>query len=71
MKGVRYTVDSFEYICQVFENVFTIAVGPNSKFKTAKDLLDAAKSKPEGLTFGHAGIGIDPASVRRELRRCA
>jgi tripartite-type tricarboxylate transporter receptor subunit TctC len=60
VKGVRYTVDSFEYVCQVFENVFAIAVGPNSKFKTAKDLLDAAKSKPEGLTFGHAGIGSIP-----------
>ena len=47
-------------VCQVFENVFAIAVGPNSKFKTAKDLLDAAKSKPEGLTFGHAGIGSIP-----------
>jgi tripartite-type tricarboxylate transporter receptor subunit TctC len=60
VKGVRYTADSFEYICQVFENVFAIAVGPNSKFKTAKDLLDAAKSKPDGLTFGHAGIGSIP-----------
>ncbi len=60
IKGVRYTADSFEYICQVFENVFTIAVGPNSKFRTAKDLLDAANSKPEGLTFGHAGIGSIP-----------
>lgn len=60
VKGVRYTADSFEYICQVFENVFAIAVGPSSKLKTAKDLLDAAKSKPEGLTFGHAGIGSIP-----------
>ena len=30
MKGVRYGVDSFEYICQVFENAFTIAVAPQS-----------------------------------------
>jgi tripartite-type tricarboxylate transporter receptor subunit TctC len=60
VKGVRYTADSFEYICQVFENVFAVAVGPNSKFKTARDLLDAAKSKPDGLTFGHAGIGSIP-----------
>ncbi|MBX9827912.1 MAG: tripartite tricarboxylate transporter substrate binding protein, partial [Xanthobacteraceae bacterium] len=52
--------DSFEYICQVFENVFTIAVGPNSKFKAAKDLLDAAKGKPDGLTFGHSGLGSIP-----------
>lgn len=60
IKGVRYTADSFEYICQVFENVFTIAVGPNSKFKSAKDLLDVAKSRPDGLTFGHSGLGSIP-----------
>jgi tripartite-type tricarboxylate transporter receptor subunit TctC len=58
VKGVRYSVDSFDYVCQVFENVFTIAVGPNSPFKTAKDLFAAAKDKP--LTFGHAGLGSIP-----------
>ena len=28
VKGVRYQVDSFDYICQVFENLFTLAVAP-------------------------------------------
>jgi len=58
VKGVRYSADSFEYICQVFENVFTIAVGPNSKFRTAKELFAAAGEK--GLTFGHSGLGSIP-----------
>src|SRR5262245_42669982 len=31
VKGVRYNVESFTHICQVFENVFAIAVGPQSK----------------------------------------
>ena len=31
MKGVRYGVDSFEYICHVFENAFTVTVAPQSK----------------------------------------
>jgi tripartite-type tricarboxylate transporter receptor subunit TctC len=56
--GIRYTPESFEYICQVFENVFTIAVGPTSKFKTANDLFAAAREKP--LVFGHAGLGSLP-----------
>ena len=59
VKGVRYTAASFEYICQVFENVFAIAVGPNSKFKTAQELLAAGKESG-GLTFGHAGLGSIP-----------
>lgn len=58
VKGVRYNPESFDYICQVFENPFSIAVGPNSPFKTAQDLMAAAKDK--SLNFGHAGLGSIP-----------
>lgn len=58
VKGVRYNPESFEYICQVFENPFSIAVGPASPYKSAKDLLAAAKDK--SLNFGHAGLGSIP-----------
>src|SRR5215813_6869219 len=60
VKGVRYGVESFEYICQVFENVFAIAVGPDSKFRTAADLLAAAAANPGRLSYGHAGFGSVP-----------
>lgn len=58
VKGVRYNPESFDYICQVFENPFSIAVGPNSPYKSAQDLLAAAKDK--SLNFGHAGLGSIP-----------
>jgi len=58
VKGVRYNPESFDYICQVFENPFSIAVGPNSPYKNAQDLLAAAKDK--SLNFGHAGLGSIP-----------
>ena len=58
VKGVRYNPESFDHICQVFENPFSIAVGPNSPYKTAQDLLAAAKNK--SLNFGHAGLGSIP-----------
>lgn len=60
VKGVRYNVDSFDYICQIFENVFTISVGPNSKFKSAKELFAAASASPGKLNYGHAGLGTIP-----------
>jgi tripartite-type tricarboxylate transporter receptor subunit TctC len=60
VKGVRYNVESFSYICQVFENVFTIAVGPQSKVTSAQELLAAAKANPGKLTYGHAGLGTIP-----------
>jgi tripartite-type tricarboxylate transporter receptor subunit TctC len=60
VKGVRYQVDSFDYICQIFENVFTLAVAPQSKFKSAQELIVAARENPGKLTYGHAGNGTIP-----------
>jgi tripartite-type tricarboxylate transporter receptor subunit TctC len=60
VKGVRYHVESFTYICQVFENVFAIAVGPQSKVKSVQELLAAANGNPGKLSYGHAGIGTIP-----------
>lgn len=60
MKGVRYGVESFEYICHVFENAFTIAVAPQSKFKSAQDLIGAARERPGALSYGHSGPGTIP-----------
>lgn len=60
MKGVRYGVDSFEYICHVFENAFTITVAPQSKFKSARELLAAAAENPGKLSYGHSGNGTIP-----------
>jgi tripartite-type tricarboxylate transporter receptor subunit TctC len=60
MKGVRYGVDSFEYICHVFENAFTIAVAPQSKFKSARELLTAAAENPGKFSYGHSGHGTIP-----------
>jgi tripartite-type tricarboxylate transporter receptor subunit TctC len=34
-----------------------LSVPASSPYKTVKDLIDAAKSNPGKLTFGHAGIG--------------
>jgi tripartite-type tricarboxylate transporter receptor subunit TctC len=60
VKGVRYQVDSFDYICQIFENAFTIAVAPQSRFKSAQELIAAAREAPGKLTYGHAGNGTIP-----------
>jgi len=60
VRGVRYNVDSFEYICQIFENVFSLAVGPQSKITSAQELFALAREKPGAVTYGHAGLGSIP-----------
>jgi tripartite-type tricarboxylate transporter receptor subunit TctC len=60
VKGVRYNVDSFDYICQVFENIFTLSVGPQSPIRSAQELFAAAREKPGTVTYGSAGLGTIP-----------
>lgn len=60
VKGVRYQVSSFEYICQYYENVFALAVAPGSGFKSAEELFAAAAVAPGKLAYGHAGVGSIP-----------
>lgn len=55
-----YKADAFQPICQVFEDVLAIIVGPNSPIANFNDLLDRARAKPRGLTFGSGGVAIIP-----------
>jgi tripartite-type tricarboxylate transporter receptor subunit TctC len=60
VKDLKYSVDSFEYICQSFENVFTLAVRPESPLRSVEDLIAAARAEPGKLSYGHSGNGTVP-----------
>ena len=60
MKNIKFGVDSFEYICQSFENVFTVAVPLDSPFKSMTEVIAAARASPGKLSFGHSGVGTVP-----------
>ena len=47
----------FVPITNVVSGPQVIVVSAKSPYRTIKDLIDAARAKPEKLTFGHAGIG--------------
>jgi tripartite-type tricarboxylate transporter receptor subunit TctC len=47
----------FVAVTNVVRGAQVIVVPANSPYKTLKDLIDAAKAKPGGLNYGHAGIG--------------
>ena len=44
-KDVKYGVEPFEYICQSFENVFTVAVPAESPFRSMNDVLAEARAR--------------------------
>jgi tripartite-type tricarboxylate transporter receptor subunit TctC len=56
VRKLPYNLNDFSYVCQVFENIFTIAVAPKSKYRTLKDLVDDARANPGKLSFGSSGI---------------
>lgn len=60
MKGLKYTVDSFEYICHTFENVFAIVVRPESPLKSVQDLIATARANPGKFNYASSGIGTVP-----------
>lgn len=70
-KAMPYRNDQVEPVCQVFENVFTIAVRPDSPIRSMQDLVSRAKAAPGSLSYGHAGPGSVPhmavAAVARQL----
>jgi tripartite-type tricarboxylate transporter receptor subunit TctC len=59
-KSMPFKTDRITPICQVFENVFTIAVKPDSPIKSLAELIQRAKDNPSKLSYGHAGTGSVP-----------
>jgi tripartite-type tricarboxylate transporter receptor subunit TctC len=59
-KSMPFKVDRIEPVCQVFENVFTIAVRQDSPLKSMQELIARAKAEPGKLSYGHAGAGSVP-----------
>jgi tripartite-type tricarboxylate transporter receptor subunit TctC len=58
-RAMPFRADQVEPVCQVFENVFALAVRPDSPIRNLQDLVARAKAEPGKLSYGHAG----PASV--------
>ena len=59
-KTMPFKPERVEPICQVFENVFAIAVKPDSPIQSMQDLVARAKAAPGKLSYGHAGLGSVP-----------
>jgi tripartite-type tricarboxylate transporter receptor subunit TctC len=58
-RSMPFRADQVEPVCQVFENVFALAVRAESPIRSLPDLVAQAKANPGKLSYGHAG----PASV--------
>jgi len=61
-----YALEDFAPIAQFGESGFAVVAHPKTNFKTLGDLLAAAKSKPDSISYGTGGNG-HPAHLATEL----
>ena len=55
MQQAQFSVDSYEYICQVVNDPQTVAVRKDNKFSSVKEILDFATANPGKLKVGLVG----------------
>ena len=60
LKSLTYNLDSFRYVCQVFDNIFAIAVPVNSPYRSIADILADARKVPGRVNYGTSGTGSIP-----------
>ena len=60
LKALTYNLDSFRYVCQVFDNIFAIAVPANSPYRSIADILADARKVPGRVNYGTSGTGSIP-----------
>lgn len=60
LKSLGYKLDAFRYVCQVFDNIFAIAVPGNSPYRSIDDILADARKDPRGVSYGTSGTGSIP-----------
>jgi tripartite-type tricarboxylate transporter receptor subunit TctC len=59
LDNAGYAMNDFEPIANMVFDPGILVVAVNSKFKTVKDLVDAAKKDPGAVTMAHSGNGGD------------
>lgn len=57
--NLPFKAAQIEPVCQIFENVFSVAVKEDSPIKSFDELIAKAKAQPGAVSYSHAG----PASV--------
>jgi tripartite-type tricarboxylate transporter receptor subunit TctC len=56
-RPAKYTLDSFDFIANLVDDPGTISVHADSPIHSIKDLVMAAKARPDAVTVGTQGIG--------------
>jgi tripartite-type tricarboxylate transporter receptor subunit TctC len=67
MKDLQYSRETTIPLCQNFENLFWLAVGPKSPFQSYQELIAVAKANPGKLRYATVGVASSPHLAGAEL----
>ncbi len=67
MKNLSYSREQFIPLCQVYESLFFVAVGPKSPFQDLQALITHARANPGRLRYATPGVGSSPHLAGAEL----
>ncbi len=60
LKSIAYNLESFKYVCQVFDNIFAVAVPKDSPYQSIQDIVSDARKSPGSVSYGTSGTGSIP-----------
>jgi len=66
-KNMRYKVEDFDFLCQSNTGIFVVAAGPNSRFNTLAELIEAARKEPGKISFASAGHATGPHLIAESI----
>lgn len=64
---LSYGFESVTPVCQTFENIFWVTVGPNSPYQKLQELVDYARANPGKAKYATPGISSSPHLAAAEL----
>ena len=65
----RYRLNSFAFAGLLTDEPYTVFVGNNTPYRTLRDLIEAARAKPEEINFAGAGVGSAPHLALMAIER--
>ena len=65
----RYRVNSFAFAGLLTDEPYTVFVGNSTPYRTLRDLIEAARAKPEEINFAGAGVGSAPHLALMAIER--
>lgn len=71
LQSLTYSVDSFRYLCMVYDNPQVLVGGRQMPFRDLRGMMALARSEPEALVFGSPGQGSTQHILLATLLRLA